>query len=367
MNKLCLFLNYDPHYREPIYRLMDKEWDCVWRFGKQDLGIRRIGLDVFKTAEYTNVYGNRILYQAGWWRLLRNKEIHAIIATGQPFNLSLWLLLLFRPMFSHNKKIYTWGHGFYGRENRLKTAIKRLLFNLCDGEFVYGNLARERMIAIGFKPEKVWTIHNSLNHAEQKKIRESLRPTALYKEHFGNNLPNLIFIGRITPVKKLHLIVEAMRLMRKQGQDVNFTIIGGGDTSELQSLLEQYGIGANVWFYGPCYDEKKNAELIYNADVCVAPGNIGLTAIHSLTYGTPIITHSNLPNQMPEVEVLIPGITGEYFDEDSVTSLAEAIYRILKLSVNRENTRHACYNIIDSQWTPEYQMSILRQVLNPVQ
>lgn len=42
-------------------------------------------------------------------------------------------------------------------------------------------------------------------------------------------------------------------------------------------------VDKNVWFYGSCYDEQTNAELIYNADMCVAPGNVGLTAIHAMT------------------------------------------------------------------------------------
>ena len=44
----------------------------------------------------------------------------------------------------------------------------------------------------------------------------------------------------------------------------------------------------------------------------VSPGNVGLTAIHSLSYGTPVLTHNNFNNQMPEVESIQPGFNG-YF------------------------------------------------------
>lgn len=71
-------------------------------------------------------------------------------------------------------------------------------------------------------------------------------------------------------------------------------------------------VDKNVWFYGSCYDEQTNAELIYNADMCVAPGNVGLTAIHAMTFGCPVITHSDFKWQMPEFEAIHPGKTGDF-------------------------------------------------------
>ena len=44
-------------------------------------------------------------------------------------------------------------------------------------------------------------------------------------------------------------------------------------------------------FQGAVFDES-NSELIYHSDLCVSPGNVGLTAIHSLTYGVPVATHT---------------------------------------------------------------------------
>lgn len=55
-----------------------------------------------------------------------------------------------------------------------------------------------------------------------------------------------------------------------------------------------------------------NAEFIYNADLCVSPGNVGLTAMHSLVFGCPVITHNCFEWQMPEFEAIQPGITGDF-------------------------------------------------------
>ena len=61
------------------------------------------------------------------------------------------------------------------------------------------------------------------------------------------------------------------------------------------------------------YDENEIGDLIYNADLCVSPGNVGLTAIHTLTYGTPVLSHANFPNQMPEFEAIDKDFTSFLF------------------------------------------------------
>ena len=55
-----------------------------------------------------------------------------------------------------------------------------------------------------------------------------------------------------------------------------------------------------------CYNEEANAELLYNASVCVCPAEVGLTAIHSLLFGTPVVSNDNFDEQMPEFESIIP-------------------------------------------------------------
>ena len=104
-------------------------------------------------------------------------------------------------------------------------------------------------------------------------------------------------------------------------------------------------------------------EMFYNADVCVSPGNVGLTAIHSLTYGCPVITHNNFPFQGPEFESIIQGKTGDFFQENDVNSLADTIQKWLSQNLHsREAIRQFAYQTIDTKWNLYYQMNILKQV-----
>ena len=120
----------------------------------------------------------------------------------------------------------------------------------------------------------------------------------------------------------------------------------------------------NCWFFGQTYDELTISNLIYNATVCVSPGNVGLTAIHSMVYGTPVITHNDFPSQMPEFEAVIAGKTGDFFIKDNEEDLGRVIKKWTSPNVDREEVRKECYRIIDERYNPIFQISVFKKVLN---
>lgn len=246
----------------------------------------------------------------------------------------------------------------------MKKWIKRVFFGLADHVFTYGEYAKQTAISQGFDTEKITPIHNSLDHSKQVRLRKKLSKTEIYTSHFGNNYPTLIFIGRLTHVKRIDQLLEAMSLLNEQGEKYNLILIGTGEAhSELDLKAKQLGIENQVWFYGACYDDNQNAQLIFDADLCVAPGNVGLTAMHTMVFGTPVLTHDDFPWQMPEFEAIRHDETGAFFHRGDVTALAKGIHDWFADHPDREAVRHACYDEIDTRWTPQYQLSILKQII----
>lgn len=221
------------------------------------------------------------------------------------------------------------------------------------------------MINEGFDPEKLYTIHNSLAYDQQIKVREELKETSLYKVHFGNNNKNLFFVVRLTPIKKLDQVLKAMAICRDRGINYNLTFIGDGEKAdELKELAMELNLESQVWFYGSCYNEVELSLLIYNADLCVAPGNIGLTAMHSMVFGTPCITHNDFKWQMPEFEAIREGVTGMFFRRDDVENLAEKIDEwFITKGESRQDVREVCMKEIDEQWNPYFQIEVLKKNL----
>lgn len=367
-SKICFIGNHPSHYRGPIFKLMDETFNIEWHFLEQKTSIKSLDISVLKNAVKEKAWFSKAqtwYFQHNVINTYNRKDIDIFLFVGEPYSISSWILARLIKLFSPSKRIYFWTHGWYGKESSLRKIIKKLFFAPADGIFLYGNYAKKLMIAEGFQAEKLHVIHNSLDHKKQLAIRAHNLKSNEFVEHFGNNCINLIFIGRLTPIKCLDLLLEAVKELNAVTSKYNLTIIGDGSESNfLKQKASELGIDKNVWFYGACYDELKNARLIYNSDICISPGNVGLTAMHTMVYGTPVITHNDLSWQMPEFEAIIPGKTGNFFRRNDVKSLVDSITDWFAQNGNkREEIRYNCYKEIDSNWTREFQIDIFKSHL----
>lgn len=363
--KLLNIYKSAPHYRASIYRLISQNYDCDFIFGQ--------GVDGIKQMDTTRLNGNVTItenkYVIGKWyyqkgvvgKLFAPYDRYLMLIESRC--LSTWIVALLS-RFMPGKKVYGWSHGIYGKESKTEMIIKKTLFRLLDGCFVYGNHARDLMIQSGLNKDRIFTIHNSLDHTTQKAIRESMSLSGIYSDHFQNAHPTLLFIGRLTPVKRLDLLIESVSDLSRKGFPCNLCLVGdGSERSRLQQQAKDLGLERNVWFYGECYDEKQNALLIYNADICVAPGNVGLTAMHTMVFGTPVISHDDFGYQMPEFEAIIPGKTGAFYKYLDKQSLSDVIQEWFQTHPDREAVRRDCFHEIDTEWTPEFQIEVLKKHL----
>lgn len=362
-NKLCYVTNIAAHYRSAIYLLMDKTFDMDFIFGDHAADQK---FDVSQLHNPTKVIwntqiGKRFDYQRGIPFLFTKYD--SILITGATHCISTWMLLLFSYPFK-KKRVFLWSHGWYGKEGRMEKIMKKLFFGLASGTFVYGDRAKKLMVENGLNGDRIWPIHNCLDHDEQLKVRKDLKSTRIFKDKFENEHSNLIFIGRLTPQKKLDMVVKALKICKEKGHDYNMTFIGDGPMRvQLENEVKQNGLESCVWFYGACHDDRKNGELIYNADLCISPGNVGLTAVHCMSFGTPVITNDDFAHQMPEFETITPGKTGDFFENGKPEALADSIINWLEVGKDRQEIRQNCYDVIDNGWTPEYQINVMKEHL----
>lgn len=363
-HKICFLNKGSIHYRKNVWILMDQELDCDFFFGdnRRD-SIKPIDTSLLKNFKgyFHNIFLGRLFWQKGALKLFKLGYTD-IIAQGDVYNLTVWAILFLAKI--KKKNVYLWTHGAYGDEKGLKRRIIALLNKLATGSFLYGDHARRLLIEWGIPANKLHLIYNSLDYDHQLPIRQSMSLDSFYQQHFNNDNYNLVFIGRLTTVKKLHLVLEAVALLKEQGKRFNITFVGDGDIKpNLESLAKDLGIEDVTWFYGACYDEHQIAEFLYNADLCVSPGNVGLTAMHAMTFGCPVVSHDNFIEQMPEYEAIEDGKTGTFFSENSISSLALAIERWLSGVKDREEIRKNCYKVIDDKYNPHKQVETLRATI----
>lgn len=369
LKRLCVFYNFAAHYRAPVFVEMERVFNCNWYFGKANDDIKKMDYGLLKGSihELENKRIGPVTWYRGMLGLLRNNDYDTYLLFAVTKDLSTWVFGLMAKIFFPKKKVYFWSHGWYGKESRKEAWVKKQMFKLPNGgTFLYGNQARNLMIQEGLDANKLFVVYNSLDYDKQLKVRLELKSTSVYTDHFGNANPNIVFIGRLTKVKRFDLIIDAVSILKKRGMFVNLTLIGDGvERKNMEKKVAVNDIQNQVWFYGACYEEEANAELIYNADLCVSPGNIGLTAMHVMMFGCPAITNNDFAHQMPEFEAIKEGKTGDFFQVGDSTALADCICSWFeKHSEDRENVRQECYNEIDSTWNPHNQTRILRDVIN---
>jgi glycosyltransferase involved in cell wall biosynthesis len=264
------------------------------------------------------------------------------------------------------KRVLFWSHGWTRREGGLQGRVRRVYHRLAQGLLYYGHMAKALELENGTPAGRIHVIYNSLDYDAQRAARERVTREDLARvrrELFGDDqAPIAICTTRLIPVRRLDMLIDAAARLGAGGQRINLLLVGDGpERATLEALAKEKGV--RTCFYGACYDEAVLAPLVMASNVMVAPGKVGLTAITSLTFGTPVVTHGNEFNQMPEWEAIIPDRTGSFFSDGDVDDLARAIGRWTASEWPDEAVRAECYRIIERFWNPRSQrMAIERAV-----
>jgi glycosyltransferase involved in cell wall biosynthesis len=215
----------------------------------------------------------------------------------------------------------------------------------------------------GFTGDTLYVVYNSLDYEAQRIARAKITDDHT-KQVRGMIFPNqskpiLICTSRLIRLRGLELVLDAMSELQRQGFETSLLLVGDGPEREYLGKMAR-DLRLAVHFYGPCYDEDRLAELIMSANLTVAPGKVGLTAMHSLVYGTPVITHDDPAEQMPEWEAIVPGKTGDFFKRGDIHDLAKTIHRWCVRPWPDKGVRKQCMEVIDRFYNPQFQ----RQAIN---
>ena len=107
----------------------------------------------------------------------------------------------------------------------------------------------------------------------------------------AHEVPIVLFIGRLSPIKNLAMLIEAFAAL----SDPAVLVLAGPAESdyeiELRRAMRQYGIGDRVIFTGPLYDEEKLAALAA-AKLVVLPSlmeSYGNAAAEAVAAGVPVL------------------------------------------------------------------------------
>jgi glycosyltransferase involved in cell wall biosynthesis len=245
-----------------------------------------------------------------------------------------------------------WGHGTSKRENTLRRWLRRRLLRDADGVLLYGDHAARRLIQDGWPPEHVFVAHNAIDQQPILQARSSWRqrPAELLEFQRQAGLVDrqvIIFISRLEPENRLHLLLEALVMVRRSCPQAMAVIIGEGpDRAALERLSQSLRLEDALIFTGAVYEEMRIAPWALSARLCAYPVNIGLSLLHAFGYGLPVITSNRLSAQNPEIEALRDGVNGLLYEHGSAADLAARITALLRDEARRSAMSQAALDTV---------------------
>lgn len=110
-----------------------------------------------------------------------------------------------------------------------------------------------------------------------------------------NNTPVVLFVGRVTPVKKIEVLIEAIALFTTKGMHCAVRIVGLTPDAlyekKLRDLIATQHLENEITFVGPLKHNELDIEFKH-ADIVVNPsetGGIDKVVLEAMSHGVPVV------------------------------------------------------------------------------
>ena len=349
-----------PHYRYGVFHRLDCSSDIDFTFASDSSsrdGIEVIAPELVKRHRHVrNTFWRRLTWQKGVLRYAAFGSYDAYIFLGDVSIISTWAAAAVARL--RGRSVFFWTIGWHRPEYALKRLVRQSFYRLANELWLYGDVARKIGEQQGFPAKKMRVIYNS--HESRTSVGTS--NIAVTPIEAGATVAVGAVI-RLNAVKKLHLLIDAVALLGAAGRQVR--IIIGGDGPERSRLVaharREY---VDVVFLGPVYSSASLAAIYERISVTVVPAAVGLTAIQSMSHGVPVISEDNAHAQMPEVESIIPGNTGDLYRPGNVADLADRILHwIDRVAADRSAVGERCKWEVADKWNAESQSEAILEAL----
>lgn len=261
-----------------------------------------------------SLLNGKALWQRRLIRVANSEAIDVLIVPFNPRLLTNFVLLLIARM--KRKPIIWWGHGLSNTPSDFNIWLRLRMLKLADAAITYNDVMRERLIRLNVPAEKLFVARNSIDTNTIRALRKNVPQ---------NERRYILFIGRLIPEKKVDLLIRAFALASQRLPDISLLIVGNGpELRHLQDLVKSLEVEKLVEFVGSTYEEEQLAQYFNKSLVSVSPGYVGLSSIHSLAYGVPLIIARDEPHR-PEVTSLKNGYNSVFFDSDRADQLATVL------------------------------------------
>lgn len=347
--RIRIFQPIVPEYRKALFEGVGRRYgDRVEIWAAQGIG----GQDVSYPLEQMHSDYSHPLLKFGpfVWQcgvsLKGLKKGDVVVICGDVHQLSsLWLAIQAR---MRSVRVVWWGHHRTSTSSAVAVAVRLALARCLSNVFLaYTRTGIAYLIAKGFTKGRVFATGNTIDQEPIRAACEEWTPDRMRVWQAERGLGGRPFLLCCSVMReKVHLEQVLKALTYEALNQVGLVVIGEGPVKERwMRLADDLKISNRVLWLGATRDQREMAPWFLSAQAFVYPGSIGLSILHSFSYGLPVITHGCEKHQMPEFEVMEDGKTGYCFRENNVDDLVQCLIRILSDESRRKNMADYCRTV----------------------
>lgn len=298
-------------------------------------------------------------------RACTRREADVVILPWNTRQVSMYAALL-RARLS-GVRVVLWGHGYSKREAGWRAWLRRASGRAGHALVTYNRTAARSLVAAGFDEQRVFVALNALDQAPIQKARRAWtqdpsRLEAFCREHaLGAHAAGaspgapgqvLLFVSRLTHENRVDRLIDAAATLRSRHPGLVVAIVGKGEALEdLRAHARRAGVEDAVRFLGAIYEEDGLAPWFCVSSAFCYPENIGLSILHAMGYGLPVVTSDKREAQNPEIEALEHEVNGLTYAHGDQAALVATLARLLSDAGLRQRLGEAALRTATEEFT----------------
>ena len=211
---------------------------------------------------------------------------------------------------------------------------------------VVTGVMRDMIAELGVPKEHIVVMTNGINPEE---FHPEIDDSEIRRRHGLEGKTVVGFVGWFRPWHGLEMLLEQMRPMLAEREDLRVLLVGDGPAAPfLKEFVEKHGLVEQVVFTGPV----KRAEIpahVAAMDVTVQPSATAyacpMKIIEYMALGKCIVA----PNQPNIAEILADGVNCSMFEKEDPESLGAALARVLRSSEERDRLGRAAHDAVQTR------------------
>jgi glycosyltransferase involved in cell wall biosynthesis len=193
---------------------------------------------------------------------------------------------------------------------------------------------------------------------------ESIRLEICHKYGLNPDVPLLLFVGRLTFLKNVDLIVEALAALNRRGKKFNMLFVGAGEHADkLESMVKEFSLRDKVKFAGKVLDRQELKNIYSSSDLFVFPSiydNAPLVVREAAACGVPslLLKGSNSAEGVTDGE---NGILAEERVEDIALAINDAVSHanLREIGDKARNTIYISWDDVIKKAMAEYERVVV--------